>query len=60
METSSTTWVVVLRSSLAGLLTAHVRLRPGSGLAASWLALTVGLLAVLAVVDLVVGEMLKR
>jgi hypothetical protein len=59
METSSTTWVVVSRSSRAGLLTVRVRLRPGSAPAASSLALTAGLLALLAVVD-PTGEKLKR
>jgi hypothetical protein len=59
METSSTTWVVVLRSSLAGLLTAHVRLRPASAPAASCPVLKAGLLALLAVVD-PTGEKLKR
>ena len=58
METSSTTWVVALRSSLAGLLTGHVRVRPGSARGAGCLGLTAGRLAVLAMEDLT-GEKLK-
>src|SRR5208337_4053518 len=40
-ETSSTTWVVPLRSSRAGPLTVRVRLRPGRAPAARCPALTV-------------------
>jgi hypothetical protein len=56
METSLTMWVVRLLSSLAGLLTVHVRPRPGSGLAARCPALTAGLPALRAVVGLVASR----
>ena len=56
MEMISTTRAVVLRSRLAGIVTVHSRLRPGSVAAARCLAMGMDLVAVLTVVTLLAGQ----
>ena len=56
METISTTWVALLRSSLGGILMMRGRLGPGSAVVARCLALTAGLLVVLAVAGVVAAR----